>query len=1647
MAGGAATTAGVRFQDNVAAWFAVLILAEAEASPVAELPANITLEFLLAETIQPTDDLNIGNSVGGRIFVQAKTSLPLSASAGAALRKVIDQFVRQFVQGCPGPDGQSRPLDISRDRLLLAVSQGAPATIRDGLRSLLGRLRPANAETLPDIVAAMSNSDRAAYNKIRTLFYETWAKHSTEDTTDDGFLTFLRLVYVIALDFGSDGASARDVDNLLRTSILHDPAQATEAWNALTNFCRNLSPERTGADREHLRQLLSNSGIALEPPRSYREDIERARGYTSERLAYLRKLSVIRYSDAPEGEMKLQRAAGAELAKMAEGGHFLVIGDPGAGKSGCIHDLADALVDSRDVLVIPVDRLENPSDLTSELRLERAQTLADLLSNWSGEGAAFLFIDALDAARTQGSLQHLCEDLEDVMRRAPRWRVVTSIRDFDLQHSRDAQRLFAGDPHEHFKSSRFTDVRHLQVPLLSDEELDQVRVQAPALGAVLDRGGDSLTLLARNLFNLRLLAELVELTTDLTALTSVTTQIELLNLYWEEQAEGPGPEAPLRRNLLARIVRAMVGDRQLTASKQLLFQGAANEELCVNQLLSDGVLVETDALVQGADQQVSFAHNILFDYAVARLWLMDLPQSVIEELASADREDLLLAVRPSIDIAFQRLWFEPQQPDRESFWARTFRFQATRLVGRIIPAGVAASAFRTIDDLQQLLDAVGQTEQHATSIMGHTITAAIMMDDDPGAEFELLGEQSARWMELASLLASTSLESTAWQIRVLLARAYRGETRLTLDERRYAGNAARQLLGHALENPEVRGAIPVAMHVVCQTVDTSPTDSVSLLSRFLEPKELATSGHETLDDMAQYFSRLVDVDPDFALRLTSATFSTYAPPDEQVPMGNRILPLTFRKHDMLDMARDHIADAFPAVMRLNPVMGTRIAGRILSEHYAHDHAQGLPEQSYKFPFAGGEAVLRQDYSHIWSDRSYVRHESWWKVLRALYEGLRNIGQESPDQIPETLSCFRESFNLAAGWSVLLEAAAESPDTLGVAVRELLVVPAILFEDDTRVAAGKLIKCAYRHYADPQRRAIEETIMRLTDELPAELSEEYRAHCRDRMLGCIPRELVATEAARQRLDEMDAADAIPSNEAMSSGGARWISRDEMLVEHGVDIAAPQNQTIRKLTQTVKEFKPADQSQSLSATQISDFFPTLEQLNEQVTAASDLSIDDRLAEDARDYLIECCERMAHAEDLVPEHRAYPFIRRTLLTAASDPKPEHRPEDDEQWNSGTPSWGSPAPRISAAIGLMALANKPVTIDDDIRQAIRTLSIDSHPAVRYQIARRCLMLWKTDRSLMWDLIAHNARHEPSLGILTCFIDGVLLRFGPDEAERAERLLCQVYRRTRKDVRASEVRELCAVFFLRRALWDQDVRNERRLRVFASEPLRFAPELSRLVFLCRELLVMENEERSDEANARIRSWSGKFLRNALRSTLREIRGIRASHGPDDEWPDKDIASFRTLHSLANSIGLQVYFASGAFDEKQGREDTLTLEQLSRYAQEADPLLDLLCEVEFVDIAYDVLKTLQHLAPTRPTRIFELVGKLVTHATQDGIQYESMATDLVVEIIEQYLADRRELFRNNRALRDTLLDVLDVFVEAGWPKATRLTFRLSEVFR
>jgi len=58
-----------------------------------------------------------------------------------------------------------------------------------------------------------------------------------------------------------------------------------------------------------------------------------------------------------------------------------------------------------------------------------------------------------------------------------------------------------------------------------------------------------------------------------------------------------------------------------------------------------------------------------------------------------------------------------------------------------------------------------------------------------------------------------------------------------------------------------------------------------------------------------------------------------------------------------------------------------------------------------------------------------------------------------------------------------------------------------------------------------------------------------------------------------------------------------------------------------------------------------------------------------------------------------------------------------------------------------------------------------------------------------------------------------------------------------------------------------------------------------------------------------------------------------------------------------------------------------------------------------------------------------------------------MAVDLLVEVIERYLAEQRNLLQEDLQCREELIDILETFVNAGWPSARRLSYRMEEIFR
>jgi hypothetical protein len=164
-----------------------------------------------------------------------------------------------------------------------------------------------------------------------------------------------------------------------------------------------------------------------------------------------------------------------------------------------------------------------------------------------------------------------------------------------------------------------------------------------------------------------------------------------------------------------------------------------------------------------------------------------------------------------------------------------------------------------------------------------------------------------------------------------------------------------------------------------------------------------------------------------------------------------------------------------------------------------------------------------------------------------------------------------------------------------------------------------------------------------------------------------------------------------------------------------------------------------------------------------------------------------------------------------------------------------------------------------------------------------------------------------------------------------------------------------------------------------------------------------------------------------------------------DSWPESDQATVRSMFGILDEVTLRLHLAVGARHDGSRAGDEISPERARLYT-EAKPILARLAIAAVAPIAHHLIQTLETFIPLDPSGIFALIAQSVKSADQGGYSTEPMAADLIVRIVERYLADYRSVFVDHDRMSD-LMDCLDAFVRAGWPSAQSLTFRLAEIWR
>ncbi len=1286
------------------------------------------------------------------------------------------------------------------------------------------------------------------------------------------------------------------------------------------------------------------------------------------------------------------------------------------------------------MVVIAAELFEAHSDIALAQELRISRPLHELLEAWPVERGV-LVIDGLDAARDDATRATLVNLIERVTNTSGAFTVVASLRTFDLRNSVRLEHVLpartAGT--DEFRRGEFNAIEHFWVPVLAEDELAQVATVVPALHAVLQTATPAVRELAALPFNLGLLAGLVlGAGLDADRLETIGTQLALLDAYWCERVRG-GNAGDDREHLLRRACEAMVTARRLYADRREL-QGPLNDAL--RGLLHDHVLVED--IAQGRET-VAFAHNLLYDYAVARAVFRVADDQLIERL-KADT-GLLLSARPSVELHFRWLWEEDES--RGMFWAATLKSSGPlglRPIGKTVAPAVAVDCARTERDLQPLFDALTDTNPSraaiAEDVLRQVVSAAMTV---PASE---IASRGLVWPCAALRVTEVLRLATAHSVKILIHHQLEAASEHPCHE---LGEASRRLLRFAWDQSDHDSVlVRASILAVLQTFTTDGVESEALLREAIVPEHLASYGYDELPTLLTDPAQLVRVAPDFLADCYEAVFAHEETSDAPTEMyASRIMPLISNRRQDYDHARWQLGEVFKDFLESAPTAATRALIPIVAGKMGQ-YGDAVTSEPFNCRWRGHLYRVYGDTSGIW-DQGHT-YDTAETALAEFDKHLEACARTDVIRLDPILDTLATQPIPAAVLAHIFRAAARAPDIFPQQLAELLTKPAVLSQIDLQFPAGQYLQAVFHLLPEAIRRRIETALRQLPGHWPGE-RREIAERVRDRFIAVLDAEAIVTSAV-QRLHTDLTAEGAPELHPPFRMETSWASRtptlEEELAEQGADTDREADQRLLEAVTRLHAFADAHLNESVTLEDVRSIAPVLRQTARRLADGTQGEAEPPLLAEAHTQIAQVCECLSRGPGILTPAQGR-LVVEVLLAAASGPSASSL----DRWAEVT-SW-SPSPRNSAAEGLPQLARDRRFATPEVLSAITRLAGDRRPEMRFHIARRLNALLPAAPTLAWELAERLASRERSGSILEAMARPLIALSQSDTARGlalAERVLNRERRRNKP---RDGVIGTYASLLVTHHVWQGSSLGARTAKRLAREGAQRPDSVRQLLHELREALFHGPTLQGDTAHEGIRRRSLNVFDILFDAANSGIERLRALHGGslDGDWPPEDVHELRGWLQVACGIVDQLYFASGVFQARQPSPDErhADMAQRERLYHEAHGLIVNLTGLGEPHAMHHLIEMLEGCIDFDAADVFVLIAQTVQSSSTWGYHFEPMGEELIVRIVKRYVTDHRELFRDKPDLESALADILDLFVEAGWPGARRLVYGLPEIFR
>ena len=1624
VAGGRATQAGMSFQAGVSAWFAAHLLSRTPIGTRFGQRRDALVERLQFETGRNLDDIEVQLSDGSLVSVQCKTNVALSSADGAALASVIKQLT-----------GLYRTVSATREAAtgVLAVSTSAPASLDDLHRAC--RMFDVGG-TWAEVYGQVNQSERGALDIFRDHATRSWANASAGPLSDVVVAGMARMFRLVRFDIEPGGADWREAAATLRGGLYGDAVTSETAMAELQRIAQELIRKGAPSDRDGWLRSIRKAGIEDRQSPGYDDDIGRLRQWTAAELERLKRHAML------AGDAEIPRQCLQALGDAIANGSLLVIGEPGAGKTGVLVRYARELFASgAPTVFLSVDDLAATTDAPALRRaLDIKNDLLDVLGAWPGTLPAVLVIDALDASRGGASEAVFARLIEGVVNKlGERWSVVASIRTFDLRHGKRLRALMQGTPpDDEYAEPGLESVRHFSIPRLVDAELTFISEANPTLGRLLSAAPAPIRELLRNVFNLSLAAELVTRGLAPEAIQGVTSQSQLISRYEDER---------LSNHRLRRAAKEVVGE--MARQERLVVRQDRIQNDALDEVIATGVLV------QAPQDRISFAHHVLFDHAVGRFYL-DLDDAAALTAQVAGQPAIGLLLGPGLRFAIMDKW-ETGIAGKGAAWQLAADLASHEdmdpVLGSIALRTVIDSV-QTLEDVQPLVAIMGNRSRQAQT--GHVLSRASRF-----VRISLLAHSNANvamvaWAEAARGAALTGAKEHLDGVRILLLTLME---KGNFDDAGFAaafGAAARAMLATIWSDESLSGYSSNAIRFVARAFESDPAASERLLERVISEPHFSAHASQEAPWLAEGARYMLSTAPAFVERIYASLFGKESPQEGDTFLGgspSRILPLRSNHKQDYEHARWHLEQVLPKFLETSPEHATRAVNSCaigLAAEEQGGERDGLTRVTVQ---GATDAITIIDDSFSMEEwREAEKHESTERrALRVLADYLRACPED------DFRRCTDAALGAPVSSSVVARLFGIAAERLGVADERLWPIAT----DDEVLLSWRLSRDAIAYIAaalptrpEDQRVSFEKRLLERVRSSHEDTRRQWKYRAQ-RLLSLVePSNLLVSDLVAYQAELAEQGD-LTGNPAYISISTSWSGSDEDIVDsllrsQGVDTHAGPDGTVMDAVRSLKQLLK-DNGESFDQAGVTTIWAHIQNVVKPIDQQAGAMAKAETLHAAWGYVSNGAVQIAESDAYKPGVEGNPSTDELLALLdrlSESPYPEASGE-----HTGTMSWGNWDVRVYAAQGYLALARRG--LDASFEPRLRKMLGDPVPTVRHQISRALNTLWDVARPTMWELMDCVAEHEDHPEVLAFFVSGPMGRMIGAEQDRCAVILSKVLRAAEANAVAreegrSELAEAVAGIAAHLWLGRGHATAKQWIDGWIANLAVGQRFVERLISELRAPLFLKWDEKIEaDRAATIQNRSRELLAAIVDAEIASLNEAQAllREGQKELGLPLYRRSGQQLEHAAN----QLYFGSGASTATRGNSNfSISLSDRHRKAEfiaEYGDILQKIGDTGISSIVYHLIELYEFLAEAAPEAVFDRIAALLLGpAAGDGYQFESLAEAALVRLVQMYLADYRSVFADN-ARREQLVKVLELFSRAGAPEALRLLYELPDLLR